>query len=360
MELFKLNNSNNYKPGDSIKLRKDDSLIWTERYQDAGDFTLTVENDVSILNALPTGTLISHSDTREVMIVEDHDIERDEEKKLKVTVTGRSFETFAENRNTAGSESALYDGLDEAIVESLGPDDSASMATTLLAYSLADGVASAADEIPNLDVYSVMRELDDELTQVISRGDIYSRVLELIRLFDGGIKTIRPIGAETTMDLVVHDGINRIATVIFYANSEDLTDAKYFWTNRGVKNYVTVAGKYTARQVRDRNVPTDQTGLDRRVMYIAAEDLEGDYDPGAVGDVLDARGQSELSNHNLIHLIEATISPTAKPKFKLNYDVGDLVTVFGEFGTAQIMRVTSHILSIDKKGMRGYPSLSAL
>ena len=56
--------------------------------------------------------------------------------------------------------------------------------------------------------------------------------------------------------------------------------------------------------------------------------------------------------------MQAKISQTAKPKFKINYDVGDLVTCFGDFGTVQKMRVTEHVLTVDKDGIQGYPTLN--
>lgn len=92
-------------------------------------------------------------------------------------------------------------------------------------------------------------------------------------------------------------------------------------------------------------------------MYVDANDIEGTI-ANTGSDVIYARGQSEMDDHKKIALLQAKISTTARPKFKVHYDVGDLVRVFGEFATAQTMRVTEHILTVDKKGMRGYPSLS--
>ena len=72
------------------------------------------------------------------------------------------------------------------------------------------------------------------------------------------------------------------------------------------------------------------------------------------------RAQSVLDANKQITIVQAKIATTAKPRFKSNYDVGDLVGVFGEFSVAQTMRVTEHILTIDDKGIRGYPALSAV
>lgn len=353
MEIFTLNSS--HKPGDTIK--DFESLAWVERYQSSGDFQLVVEDDVTVLETLPTGTLISHTDTREVMIVENHEVGRDKKRKLKVTISGRSFETFAENRITLGSQQALYTAGNVALVETDGPSPPSGVAAYLLSVGLEPGTATADNAIANLSVYSDMRVADSNLSHIIKRGDIYSRVIELLKLIDGGIKILRPLSGST-MDMIVHDGNDLTDLVVFYAQYEDLDDAKYFWSIKGYKNYIFVAGKYSGRQIRSRDVPVDQTGLDRRVMYLAAEDLEGNYVPGTATDVLVARGQAALDENKKVALLQATISATAKPKFKIHYDVGDLVTVFGEFGVAQTMRVTEHILAIDDKGMRGYPSLN--
>lgn len=355
MQIFKLNAS--YLPSDTIQ--NFDTLVWTERYQPTGDFKLEVENEVSILFKLPIGTLVSHTDTTEVMIVENHEIDRNSNKSLKVVVSGRSFETFSENRVTTGSTLALEAG-GVANVETTASLPSSTIARNLLRTALQPGTASADDAIPNLLVYAVMAFLDAPMSYVVKRGDIYGRVLEFLKICDAGLKTIRPNGAQTTLDLVVHDGIDRTNSVIFYAQNEDLDDAKYFWSGKGEKNYAQIAGKLYARLYRDRNVATNQTGLNRKVMYVDANDLEAASYPPTTTDVMSSRGQTELDNKKRVSLLQAKISKTARPKFKFDYDVGDIVTVFGDFGVAQTMRVTEHILTVDKDGIRGFPSLNIL
>lgn len=361
MQIFKLLDSS-YLPGDTIQNfdpESGDTLAWVERYQTAGDFKLEMKNEVAMLSKLPLGTLISHTDTTEVMIVENHEIDRKSDKSLKVTISGRSFETFAENRVTTGSGVALETG-GVANVETTASLPSSTIARNLLRTGLQPGTATADDAIPNLLAYEVMQVLDTAMAYVVKRGDIYGRVLEFLKICDAGIMTIRPNGAQTTLDLVVHDGIDRSDSIIFYAQNEDLDDAKYFWSAKGEKNYAQIAAKIYARLYRDRNVATNQTGLNRKVMYVEASDLEANYTPPTASDVISSRGQTEIDNRLRISLLQAKISKFARPKFKFDYDVGDLVTVFGDFGVAQAMRVTEHILTVDKDGIRGYPSLNIL
>jgi hypothetical protein len=171
---------------------------------------------------------------------------------------------------------------------------------------------------------------------------------------------VRPNGAQTTLDIVVHDGVDRTGTVIFYAMYEDLDDAKYFWSNKGDMNYIAIATDSTFRLYRDRAMGADVTGLLKKEYYVEASDLKGAYSPPTATDVVASRAQMELDEYKGCQMVEATISETARPKFKIHYDVGDLVMVFGEFSVAQPFRVTEHILTIDDDGERGYPSLMAL
>jgi hypothetical protein len=358
MKFFRLLTPS-YLPGKTIDLFE--TLVWSERYEEAGDFKLVTKNDISIISILPLESLVSHTDTNEVMIVENYEIVRDKEKNLITTVTGRSFETFAENRVTYGSELPIVNPVGEAAyVEVTAPMPSCEAATALLRVRMDPRLALSADAIPNLLVEEDVRVHDTAMAHTFKRGNVYSAVLELLKMSSTGIKAIRPNGSQTTMNIIVHDGYDRRTSVIFYAQYEDLDDAKYFMSIKDYKNYARVATHITNRLYRHRDLPVDLTGLDRRVIYEAADELEGTYSPETSTDVVAARGQAVLDEHKQISLIQAKISPTATPKFKIDYEVGDIVTVFGEFATAQVMRVTEHILTVDKNGILGYPALTSL
>lgn len=354
MELFRLNSD--YLPGDTVK--KFDTLAWTERYLKAGDFKLEAVNDLSILRDLPLGCLISHTDTKEVMIVENYELVRNKEKQLVASLTGRTFETFAEKRVTAGSKLALYDGSGNANVEILAAMASCEAARYILRYGLEPGTASTDDEIANLLVVEDIVTYDTDVSYQIQRGDIYNNVVALLQVGDYGVKTVRPNGAQTTLNIVIHDGVNRVATVIFRAQNEDLVDASYFGSIKLEQNYAQIAADTATRLHRTTALGADVYGLGRKVMYEEASDLEGAFSPATSTDALAGRGQAALDKNRVITLMQAQVSETAKPKFKYDYDVGDIVMVYGEFSVASAMRVTEHILTIDENGMNGYPSLS--
>jgi len=357
MDLFKLTST--FYPGPTIT--KFDTLIWRERFREAGDFVIQSTNDLSALEALPLGSFISHSDTGEAMIVENHEIVRQKDKTLKITISGRSAEVLAEDRSVLGTNIQLINAISNQQNETVLTGTPEDIAALLLRRGLQRYFTLYLDDwIPNLAVRQEIVTMDSSREISIQRGDVYSAVIPLLATAAAGLKIVRPSGAQTTLDIVVHDGINRSSTVSFYAQQEDLVDATYFWSIKGYKNTATVNTKSSWRVVQDRAIVPTLTGLDRRVMYVAAADIEGTFPSPTTTDVLASRGQLALDERRKLQILSATISETARPKFKLNYDVGDLVTVLGEFSTSSVMRVTEHITTVDAKGVRGYPSLSTV
>ena len=74
MELFK------FVPGTTPTVLEQGQVIngytsatWTERYSELGEFEIQTQLSSGLREFLPIGTLISHSNTLDVMIVENHE-----------------------------------------------------------------------------------------------------------------------------------------------------------------------------------------------------------------------------------------------------------------------------------------------
>src|SRR5215475_715135 len=75
------------------------SFIWAERYSDAGDFQIDTNDVKGGRTLLPEGSLLGIRQSSEVMIVESNEIPAvSDEKGAHLTIKGRTFETFSENR----------------------------------------------------------------------------------------------------------------------------------------------------------------------------------------------------------------------------------------------------------------------
>lgn len=75
------------------------SLVWTERYLTPGEFQLTSSAVDETIIALPLGSLVTLRDTREVMMVETHNIEPNgSDGYPEIKVFGRSLSSYLEHR----------------------------------------------------------------------------------------------------------------------------------------------------------------------------------------------------------------------------------------------------------------------
>src|SRR5690349_11106372 len=74
------------------------TLIWTERFQPWGDFELHTEDIDYTRDLLPERSLCTLLDTNEVMMVDSHEIEDDEDGVPQLTIKGRTIDAFLLNR----------------------------------------------------------------------------------------------------------------------------------------------------------------------------------------------------------------------------------------------------------------------
>ncbi|MET0787162.1 MAG: hypothetical protein ABWY25_10690, partial [Paenisporosarcina sp.] len=99
MDIFRFANpTNKTKMEQGILINGLKSKMWIERYRDAGEFTLTAGADFNVKSQLPIGSFISHTNTSEIMVVENHEIKDNRDRESEIVITGRSFETILESR----------------------------------------------------------------------------------------------------------------------------------------------------------------------------------------------------------------------------------------------------------------------
>jgi hypothetical protein len=174
------------------------SKLWIERYREAGEFKLTAGLESDIRNKLPEGTLISHVDTREIMVVENHQIvENAEDGESEIVVTGRSLETFLEQR-IIGANRAW-----PAVSGSTPPTYSLSSAYTWLqTQSLVNTYIRPSLLVDNNDILPEVEVVVDaslsgatgiqEVRTLNRKEDVYKTALGLLEVDDLGIKVLRP------------------------------------------------------------------------------------------------------------------------------------------------------------------------
>lgn len=338
------------------------SVMWVERYQDPGEFEIVSKLSSGLWEFLPLGTLISHSNTMEVMIVENHQITEGATEDPVLKTTGRSLDSILEQRivgvNGARSSSTIAEYV-------LPSDWTWNQAVKLINDHIAPP-ANAGDVLTNLTAAAVAGIVGTQAERVLNRGPLSTRLLELLQVDDLGIKTVRRNtfsgfgGSNAQTTFIIHQGANKSASVIFSWKAGDLEKAEYLFSNKRDKNSALVIGRYIYTMV-----DTGPVNYDRRIMIVDAGDIDEPFSVPPTGadlttviQKMQVRGNAALQAQMPVNISRADISKTTKYEYRRDYNIGDFVTLDGNFGAIQVMRVVEYVEIEDENGESSHPTLA--
>jgi hypothetical protein len=391
MDVLRLNASS-YLP--EMLIEDYSSMIWTERFLGNGEFSMKTPFVTKILPLLPEGQLISLRDSLEVMIVESQSIDVDSNGDKELTLTGRTIETFSENRVT---RMAVYGELLKMAQLYKTSEFAAFLIWNYLVNATTEDplgavwTKDALSAIPNLIVTNSVATAETAKQWFLDKGEVYSQLVDLLGLGILGIRNIRP--ANTTANVVsvdvtrtgtrgtmtktstpnlsqlridLYNGVDRtrqnnITPVIFHYDSGHIDSPKYLWS---IKDYKTVATVSSSIGNQDIWLSTggltppgsNPGGLSRRNLFVDGGDqgdqLLADFQASIIQQAL-----IELTKHNNAILFDGAISAVSPYIYNTHYSLGDKVTLMAEYGFESPMMVAEYVRTEDHDGDRGYPTL---
>ncbi len=345
------------------------SKLWVERYRDISDFEFIADAEAMVHKKLPIGSLISHTDSTEVMIVENHEIREDSGKETEVKITGRSFEAFLENRIIGSNKNwpTTASATEEYV---LAANTTWDQAVVMLRRHIDPSlVIDPKDAIFHVLAVTNVSGAGVSEMRSIKRGALYSRLIELLDIDNLGVKTIRPgfqspLGVTSqNMALLIHKGSDLSNKLAFSYTTGEIESADYLWSNKKLKNAALITGRWIETVIK----PASE-GYARRWMFIEASDIDSAYSSAPTGTdrdnviaAMQARGRAELAAQKDVALVktEATRGST-KYKFRKDYDLGDIVTVYGEYQETAKMQISEYVEVEDETGESNYPTFSSL
>ena len=343
------------------------SKMWIERYRDAGEFTLTANVDSDVKTQLPIGSFISHIDTPEIMIVENHEIKDSRDKEAEIVITGRSFETIMENRIIGNTSNKTY-----PFSSATGIVDDFNCGTNTCAMSAAylgqvhTQTAFLSDDNDALLWISftvVGSPGGASAPRIVKQRDpVYKSIIELLEVDNLGVKITRPTSSNANTVVGFHKGTDRSKSIIRSYDTGEVESIDYLWSNKQLKNAALVSGKWVEVMVNNASIKE----YDRRIMAVDGKDIDGDYTSLPTGtnltNVINAmtqRGNEALSHQNNIAITKAEVAKSAiKYTYRKDYNVGDLITVSGDYNEISVMRVSEYVEIEDETGESGYPTLA--
>lgn len=394
MELLRLSTWDGpeiYRP--DLNIQEYTSLIWTERYKTHGEFEMRHPNVADIRSKLPLGTLVSLQDTREVMMVESHQIIDNDDGIPELIVSGRSLTMMLENRVLSGPEKKRW--------KVPGHQTVGGMCARLIWNSLANNTAidrvrpySGSNPPPNdifdtLNRVGVADESDRGLTQKrwwAQPGTVWDQFLLYASEQNLGLRTLRPpnydrqriyinsygvlvetLGDSSNLLYEVYNGYDRSTNqtdrppVIFREDQGHLENCEYLFSIKDWKNAISVHSEEFGSQWIMKPGQTSM-GFGRRWTFLDAGSYGTFEDQTESNEALadqKSRGSQELWKRNKKSIFNAKVSATAPHIYKTHYGLGDTVTIKGDYGVEAHLIVTEHIRTEDTDGETGYPTLSS-
>lgn len=358
---------------------------WVERFVDASEVTVEGDVDSDLRTQMPIGSLVSHTDTDEVMVVEDHRIKSSEGESTLV-VTGRAYETILENR-ILNSNKAWTSPIQEFPQGQFTLD--AAFANLQARYLISRHIDTQDllddnDALPLTNVCIDAAHINaswgppllDSEEDTFDRITVYEAVLNALAVDNLGMRTRRPRGVNlddgldspsrydaNSLTIYIYPGFDRRNSVQFSHRAGDVQEAEYLWSNRLKKTSCLVYSRYFAIMVHG-----PETGYARRVMTLDAKDLDEQYDTLPTGGTqtrilaaLRSRGRSALAKKNAVALASVQLNDKDHTyKFRKDYNLGDYVSVYGEYNASTSLQVTEHVEIDDVNGSISYPTLSEI
>ena len=351
-----------------------ESLIWTDRYNDVGDFELYFAMDSKLLDIyIPDYYLISY-DSEYIMIIEDLKVTTDIEGGDHLIVKGRSLESILYRR-------IIWNQI-----------------------TVSGNFMKAIDKILKTNVYSpkiVRRKIDEfewsqtakdntdaaikalRIDETQFTGDVvYEVIKKLCDQFDVGFSLKRDESTGKFMFNLYYGTDrsykqNNMPYVVFGPDFDNLVTSDYTENKSKYCNVTLVAGEGEGSERKTLEVgDKTSTGLNRRELFTDARDLsseveeESDEEEGETvkRTLTDEEYNALLKNRGLEKLKEVEIEKTfdgqvdAKTMYRYGRDffMGDICELVNQYGKEARVRVIEYIHSESTNGIEEYPTFKVL
>lgn len=378
------------------------SLVWTERYFQAGDFIRESYDIKGTLRDLPitnplTGqaedTLVGLTDSITTMVVEAHKISKSLTGPPTIQTTGRTFETVLDRRTTL-SRIALTDsnGVRQKQVSTINSGSTANVvpgtwtvnsksASAAAKHVVSEVLAQVGDEIPELAVLAEAGVFPEKypngtdlpvIEYQVPPGQLYDYLAEQLQADDIGVVSKRPTPgiAWPIITATIYKGRDRSVSVSFSTDFDQLTSSDYILSAALWKNVSQVTGANGSVEVTDG---TTRTGLAKRISYtdqtsVATQSVTGGNAPVLV-NLLNGLGKTDLLKQPQTVMFSGEVSQNIAFKYDsmrergddpTTFYLGDVVSLKGDLYGSQMVRIAEFIRSQDASGESAYPTFVSL
>lgn len=340
-----------------------ESLIWTERYSESGDFQLDIHSDSTARSLLQTDTYVAINESYRMMKIDTLEDKDNDDGTSTLTVTGKSIENILMDRtampaltgtnatpkwNLTGTPASIAQTMFNIICVGLALDPGDS-----IPFYHYGSLRPQGQIIPSQEIITASFDPDTLYNSIKTLCDTYNLGFRILRNFDK---------SELYFDIYTGNDRTTAQTrndaVIFSRDLGNLSGTSRLSSTAALKNVANVFSPNGSTTVYAEDIDPTIAGFQRHVLTVNATDI----DPSLTGSdlmlALQQRGVQELAQNRITFAFDGEIPQNSSYKYGFDYNLGDLVEIRDKDGVANYMRVTEQILVSDSQGDRSYPTLA--
>lgn len=348
------------------------SFIWTDRYNEKGDFEIYIPINVVNFNDFQKEYYLWNSESEHLMILESLNIESNVEEGACLAITGQSLESILSRRVVWKKTSFKAVGEGENRVKPNLQNG--------IEKLLNDNIINPEMPARKIDNFIFEASDDPRITELTFEAqyfgeDLYSIIHKLCAEHEIGFKITLNDNGQFVFKL--YKGVDRSYEqivnpyVIFSPKYDNLISSNYLDSVQLFKNVALVAGESiddpenedeTIRETYVVNTLSDITGISRREVYVDASGVS--RDTGEEEKLTEAQYQAHLRQKGIDALIEnceikafeGEINDRIMYKYGQDYFLGDIVQIANEYGHEGQAYVSEFVMSHDQQGLSVYPT----
>lgn len=333
-----------------------ESIIWTERYYEYGDFELYTAMTQDLLNYIKTDNYIQRVGSDRVMIIEEIRIDTDSETGNHITITGRSLESILDRR-VIWSQTTISGNLQNGIKKLVN-----------------ENIISPSKEERKISNFIFKDSTDSQITGLTVEAqytgdnlyDVISKVCEEKSI---GFKVSLNENKQFVFEL--YAGADRsyeqtnYPYVVFSPNFDNIINSNYLESKEKLKNVALVGGEGegTARKYLAIG---NTSGLDRRELFVDARDISSEGEDGQTltteqyNELLKQRGNEYLADYTDLVSFEGAVETNIMYKYGVDFFDGDIVQIANEYGHEAKVRILEVVISENEEGNSVYPTFKTI
>lgn len=350
------------------------SLIWTDRYDEAGDFELLLPMDTPVLDVIKEDYYLVVDESEHAMIIEDIMITTDVEEGKRLKITGYSLEKILDRRIVW--EKTVFK---KTYVGDTTEVDKVPLLQDAVKQLLNENVISPAMAARKINNFVFNESTDEAITKLTIeaqyRGEsIYDIVSTLCKENQIGFKiTFNDshqfvfklyAGADRTYDQIANP------YVVFSPANDNLFNSSYYRAKSSFKNVALVVGEEEedtdGKTFQSTVIVGNELGIARREIFADGSDIPiQEDDETTLTDEqykahLKQRGIDTLIEHLEYEAFEGEVEATIMYKYGEDFFMGDYVQLEDEYGHEGQAYISEFIISQDASGISMYPTFITL